>query len=250
MWEPTLDLSETETEFVVRLAAPGMTRDDLDVWQERRMGRGDAQDQDHHQRRGGHMKVARCFLAVPLALFGAVSLSAQANGRAVVFQAFGGGATHLRNLNATGPVAHFEQGWNIGGAIGVQANDYIGLHADFTYTRNVARGTSIFTGAKFNRYFYGAHVEVSYPTESRFAPFAFAGGGAVTVHQVGASATLLDFTKPAAMFGAGLRYQFGSAPVELLMEGKSLVYQWDGGGFTRTQWDLSYSLGLAYRLGF
>ncbi|HEX7024258.1 MAG TPA: Hsp20/alpha crystallin family protein [Gemmatimonadales bacterium] len=31
MWEPTLDFSETEKEFVVRLEAPGMTRDDFDV---------------------------------------------------------------------------------------------------------------------------------------------------------------------------------------------------------------------------
>jgi HSP20 family protein len=31
MWEPTLDLSETEKEFFVRLEAPGMTRDDFDV---------------------------------------------------------------------------------------------------------------------------------------------------------------------------------------------------------------------------
>jgi HSP20 family protein len=31
MWEPSLDLSETEKEFVVRLEAPGMARDDFDV---------------------------------------------------------------------------------------------------------------------------------------------------------------------------------------------------------------------------
>ena len=31
MWEPTLDLSETDKEFVVRLEAPGMARDDFDV---------------------------------------------------------------------------------------------------------------------------------------------------------------------------------------------------------------------------
>lgn len=31
MWEPTLDLSETEKEFVIRLEAPGMARDDFDV---------------------------------------------------------------------------------------------------------------------------------------------------------------------------------------------------------------------------
>ena len=31
MWEPTLDLSENEKEFIVRLEAPGMARDDFDV---------------------------------------------------------------------------------------------------------------------------------------------------------------------------------------------------------------------------
>lgn len=31
MWEPILDLSETEKEFVIRLEAPGMARDDFDV---------------------------------------------------------------------------------------------------------------------------------------------------------------------------------------------------------------------------
>jgi HSP20 family protein len=31
MWEPTLDLSETEKEFLIRLEAPGMARDDFDV---------------------------------------------------------------------------------------------------------------------------------------------------------------------------------------------------------------------------
>lgn len=31
MWQPSLDFSETEKEYVVRLEAPGMTRDDFDV---------------------------------------------------------------------------------------------------------------------------------------------------------------------------------------------------------------------------
>ena len=31
IWEPTLDFSETEKEFIVRLEAPGMARDDFDV---------------------------------------------------------------------------------------------------------------------------------------------------------------------------------------------------------------------------
>jgi HSP20 family protein len=31
MWEPSLDFSETPKEYVIRLEAPGMARDDLDV---------------------------------------------------------------------------------------------------------------------------------------------------------------------------------------------------------------------------
>lgn len=31
LWEPTLDFSETDKEYVVRLEAPGMARDDFDV---------------------------------------------------------------------------------------------------------------------------------------------------------------------------------------------------------------------------
>ena len=31
MWEPTLDLSETEKDYLIRLEAPGMARDDFDV---------------------------------------------------------------------------------------------------------------------------------------------------------------------------------------------------------------------------
>jgi hypothetical protein len=195
------------------------------------------------------MKTAARFLAVAITLFGAASLAAQENGRAIVFQAFGGGASHLRNLNSVGTVADFKLGYNLGAAIGVQANEYVAFHGDFTYTRNEARGASSFAGTNFDRFYYGGHLELSYPTRSRFAPFVFGGGGAVTVHQAGAAATLDDFTKPAAMFGAGFRYDFTGAPVELLIEGKSLVYKWQGGGFSRTQWDLSYSAGLAYRLG-
>ena len=31
LWEPVLDFSETDKEYVIRLEAPGMTRDDFDV---------------------------------------------------------------------------------------------------------------------------------------------------------------------------------------------------------------------------
>lgn len=193
------------------------------------------------------MKVAHRLFTLPVVLL-AASLSAQENGPAVVFQSLGGGASHLRDLNSSGTAADFKLGYTLGFAIGFQANDHVALHGDFTYTRNVARGASSFAGAKIDRLYYGVHLELSYPTENGFAPFVFGGGGAVEVQEAASVVTRLNFTRPAVMFGAGLRYRIPGVPVELLAEGKSLVYKWEGGGFSRTQWDLSYAVGLAYRM--
>jgi hypothetical protein len=85
--------------------------------------------------------------------------------------------------------------------------------------------------------------------ESHLMPFIFGGGGAVTIHEEGLLGSVSNFTKPSAMFGLGFRYQIPRSPIELLMEGKSLGYKWEASGFSRTQWDLTYSAGLAYRFG-
>ena len=166
----------------------------------------------------------------------------------MVFQIFAGGATHLRDLNSSGAAADFKLGYTLGLAIGLQATDHIALHGDFTYTRNVARGVSSFAGAQIDRLYSGVHVELSYPAKNGFAPFVFGGGGAVQAEEAGSSPTKINFTKPAVMFGAGLRYRIPGMPVELFTEGKSMVYPWQGGGFSRTQWDFSYAVGLAYRM--
>jgi opacity protein-like surface antigen len=200
--------------------------------------------------KAGNMRHGLGVIALPLALLGGSSLAAQAPERAVVFQAFGGGASHLRNLNASGSVAHLALGYSLGMAIGIQANERIGFHADFTYARNRARGAAAFAGKDVERFFYGVHGELAFPTGSGLIPFAFGGGGAVTVQELAIDQTFAAFTKPAAMFGAGLRYAFSSIPFELQVEGKSLVYRWDRAGFSRTLWDLSYSLGFGYRFGF
>src|SRR4026207_1003944 len=109
------------------------------------------------------MKVLRRFLAVGLGLFSVASLAAQENGRAMVFQAFGGGASHLRNLNSVGTTADFKLGFNLGAAIGVEVNDYMAIHGDFTYTRNEARGASTFAGTNFDRFFYGGPLGPRHP---------------------------------------------------------------------------------------
>lgn len=182
-------------------------------------------------------------LAATLAL--AAPLVAQ---HAVVLNVNGGGYEHLVNLNNTGaPIADFKPGYNVGGSVGIEITRYVALHGDLTFARAQARGASSFAGIDINRVFYGAHLEARYPLAAGWTPFAFAGGGAVTVSQANGIG-LATFTKPAGMFGAGVGYLIKGAPVEIFAEGKALVYKWDQMGFDRNQADVTYSLGLAYRI--
>lgn len=184
--------------------------------------------------------------ATAAALFlAAAPLAAQ---RAVVFNFNGGGYNHFNNLSASGaPTADFKPGYNFGASVGMDFTQYFGLHGDFTYAHAQARGASTFAGADVQRFFYGAHLELRYPFEGGLAPFAFVGGGAVTVRQAHNS-QIPTFTKPAGMLGAGFGYTIPRSNVEVFGEGKTLVYQWNRVGYDKTLWDVTYSVGLAYRL--
>jgi hypothetical protein len=168
--------------------------------------------------------------------------------RAVVVQVLGGGYSHLTNLNTTGPAAHFKTGFNVAGALGLQLNKYASIHGDFTYAQTKALGSVSFIDAKVNRYFVGGHAELRYPMGS-VAPFLFGGAGAVVVDQQGPQAgeSFNHFTRAAGMFGGGLSLGVPNSPLEILAEGKVLTYKWVAAPFNRTQWDVSYSLGLGYR---
>lgn len=191
------------------------------------------------------MSFARASTAALAAGLLAAPLGAQ---RAVVFNLNGGGYDHLANLNASGtPTADFKPGYNFGASVGYQFNQYLGLHGDFTFAQARARGTSSFTGADVHRLFYGAHLELRYPFQSGLTPFAFAGGGAVTIDQVHDS-QIPVFTRPAAMLGAGLAYTLPRSRFDVFGEAKSLTYRWNRMGFVKTMWDVTYSMGLAYRL--
>jgi HSP20 family molecular chaperone IbpA len=52
LWEPVLDLSETDKEFVVRLEAPGMARDDFDVTLDRNLLTLSGKRQLHKEEKG------------------------------------------------------------------------------------------------------------------------------------------------------------------------------------------------------
>lgn len=216
--------------------------------------------------------------AAVAAMCAAATLGAQTEpkdrfNQSVVIGMYGGGYDHLLNLNDAGAAhgtADFTPGHSYGATLGVHLNRYVALHGDFTFAQNRAQGDESFAGRRFNRFFYGAHIEVGYPLPGGVTPYLFLGGGAVTIDELGSNATISPFTKPAAMFGAGFFYPI-VGHFELFAEGKQLVYNWDRGGFAplpsyitttggqtfrvdvstgsfnRTQWDLTYTFGVSYR---
>ncbi len=165
----------------------------------------------------------------------------------------GGGYNALTNLNEAGTSDFKKLGYSLGGGVGVQASRYLTLRGDFNFGRNELRTNKIATGVKTNRFFYDAAVQLQYPTASGIERYVFAGGGAVTVHEVGTSGE--NKTRGAGTFGLGLNYQIPGSPLGIFAEGKSWLYKlrdMNGSlaGFDKTQLDLSWSGGISYRFGW
>lgn len=196
------------------------------------------------------MSYARTVLgALVIAAAGAAPLAAQ--NHAVTLFARGGGYNGLTNLNDAGTADFKKTGYNLGGGVGVELQKNVTLRGDFTYGRNELRTNSTPSGVKANRYLYDAAVQVQVPTSGGFEPYAFAGGGAVTVHQVGTTGQ--NKTKGAGTFGLGLNYRIPGTQFGVFAEGKSWLYKLDGlsgplAVADKTQFDLAWSGGLSYRL--
>lgn len=195
-------------------------------------------------------KIRRVLSALGLLLAAAATLAAQelepSGAKNGIFNVSFGGYTVLNHLDAAA-TTDFRTGYNVDLSIGWQLTDFVGLHTDFTFARAEARGTAPFAGFFFNRFFYGVHAELRKPVEYGVAPYGFVGGGAVTVVETGAEATMQSFTRPAAMFGLGMFFEVPRSSLQMFAEGKGLVYSWKEPGYGETQWDVTYSLGLTYR---
>jgi hypothetical protein len=163
---------------------------------------------------------------------------------------FGGGYTHVNNLNTAGfPDAHFRAGYNLGLTAGIQVSKLVSLHGDFTFAKSQGLGAWTLSGIDVDRYFFGGHVELGYPMAAGQQGYAFAGGGAVRIDPL-QNAPMGSFTTGAGTGGIGIFYSIPRTDLNIMLEGKSLVYKWDRAGFNRTLWDVTYSVGLAYRMPF
>lgn len=166
----------------------------------------------------------------------------------LVIGAFGGGYTHINNLNTiSGQNADFRPGYNLGGTVGVQLNKRVGIHGDLTFARSQARGLTSFAGANVDRLFYGAHVELSHAFAPAFKGYVFGGGGVIHVAQ-SSPQVFTPFNHPAGMVGLGMFLSVPRSNFDIMLEGKSLIYKFDRGGFDRNLWDVTYAIGLTYRV--
>jgi hypothetical protein len=165
----------------------------------------------------------------------------------LLFFANGGGNSALTNLNDAG-TASLNTGWTAGGGLGVQLNRFAALRGTFDFARTEGEGSALGTlnGQRLNRYFYGGDLQLRYPTSSGFAPYLLLGAGAVTIDSKDDGA-FESFTKFAGKGGLGVEYQLRNN-VGLFAQGATYVYDYDRGGFDKTQWDLLWTAGLSYRL--
>jgi outer membrane protein with beta-barrel domain len=192
-------------------------------------------------------------LAGALVLALALAAPAAAQDRAVFLFARGGGYNGLSNLDDAGTSDFKKVGFNVGGGVGVQLHRYASVRGDLTFARNELRDNQLATGTKLNRFFYDAALQLQYPTASGLEPYLFAGGGAVTLHEVGTSGQ--SKTKAAGTFGLGFNYRIPNSQFGLFAEGKSWLYKLNGmqgalAGIDKTQYDIAWNGGISYKLPF
>jgi opacity protein-like surface antigen len=189
--------------------------------------------------------------AVATAVVLAGPLAAQ--DRAVSIFARSGGYNALTNLNDAGSADFKKVGYTVGGGVAVQVQRFVTLRGDFDYARNQFRLNQQATGQNVNRFFYDASLQLQYPTSVGLEPYVFAGGGAVTIHEVGAVGQ--DKTKGTGTFGLGLNYTVPSTGVGVFIEGKSWLYNPTNltgplAGVDKLQYEVAWSGGVSYRFPF
>ena len=192
--------------------------------------------------------IRNALAALALTALVAGPLAAQDRGLRVFARS--GGFSTFTNLDEAG-TRDFRTGYAVGGGVAVQVHRFVSLRGDFTYTRSEYRLDGVETGQDVNRFFYDAVVQLQYPTDLGLEPYVFAGGGAVTLQEVGSSAQ--DETKITGTVGLGLTYTLPRTGLGLFIEGKGWTYNpTDVSGVfanvDRGQFELAWTAGLSYRL--
>ena len=166
----------------------------------------------------------------------------------------GGGSTPLTSFGSN-PDVKFNTGFNVGGGVTFALTEIWAIRGDFTFARNTGtddRDTLPTINGEFNHFTYTADVVFRVPLRGQFIPYVSAGGGFTTIDP-----SLTDmtegtyghyFTKPAGRFGIGAIFAPQNSNIEVILDAIGLVYKFDEIELNKTQFDLIYSVGFAYRL--
>ena len=191
-----------------------------------------------------------CLLLALPALARAQGDYAREGERAVVVSVHGGQFGPLAHLDDQGWV-EFKTGVNLGGSLAYRVNRHVALRGTFTFVRAELRDASpskepAIAGVTFNRFIYDTELQLRYPLRDGLTPYAFLGGGILSVRP-DRPADISSFSKSALKLGGGLGYQIPRTDLGLYIQGAGWIYKWDRYGFDRAQFDTTLSAGISYR---
>jgi len=185
--------------------------------------------------------VALALLVLPTA--GLIApLSAQSS--ALILFAHVGRHSPLVNLSDAGD--DFAPAFSYGGGLALQVSDRAAIRLGVTRHRTRYRGeTASLADSSSTRYVIAADVQIGWPTTSALVPYVFFGGGALTTQfdDPGVSPA----TNAMGRFGIGLNRVGGLGA--WFLEFGTMLYQFNGLGFERLQFDLQARLGFALAVG-
>jgi hypothetical protein len=167
-----------------------------------------------------------------------------AQSRALVVFGFGGRHAPVVNLTDTGD--DYSAAFSYGGGVAVQFGPRIALRASISRHRARYRGETVaLSDSGATRYAYGGDLQVGWPSTSPLVPYVFLGAGAVRSDpdEMGLATT----TSPAGRFGVGINRV--SRIGAWFLEFGAWLYQFDGLGLKRFQFDVEGRLGFAMAIG-
>ncbi|HEU5262526.1 MAG TPA: outer membrane beta-barrel protein [Gemmatimonadales bacterium] len=185
--------------------------------------------------------------AAVLAVVGAAPGRAQV--QAVSLFVHGGGYSALKSLNRDG-TADFKTGFTLGGGIGFEVDRNVELRVSLTGAQSHFLRDGAETGAYLNRYYFTGALKGQYPFAGGLTPYGTVGGGVVVLHEKGTTAG--NRTRGFAHLGVGLAYAVRK-DLSCFVQGDGFFYSLSEltggalGAFTRSQADVAWSVGVAYK---
>ena len=188
-------------------------------------------------------QVVRIVTVAALLAFG--SSAAHAQGVGFSLYGFGGGYGAMNDLTAASvSTVNFKAGWNVGAGLGLSFTRFLGVRGDVALAKSQRAGSG--TNTDWQKIFTGADLVLTLPL-GPLSPYAFGGGGVVTLDEE-------DTTTPLSSRRAGragLGVNVGSGKLGVFGQATGWFYKWDVTKFptfTEQQFDMLYSLGVSYKM--